>query len=143
VVMTERKMFPSEIARGAVDVMVTILNHETREHALALAAELRRTRLRVDVYPESYKPGKQLKYASSRGVPFVAILGEDERARGEVAIKDLRTGVQTPVPRAEVAAFISQRLSSAPSPEPSALSPQPSDAVGLQPPASSPESENV
>ena len=36
-------------------------------------------------------------------VPFVAIVGDDERARGEVAIKDLRTGDQTPVPRAEAA----------------------------------------
>jgi histidyl-tRNA synthetase len=110
VVMTEREMFPPEITRGAVDVMVTIWNHETREHALALAAELRGASLRVDVYPEADKPGKQLKYASSRGVPFVAILGEDERARGEVAIKDLRTGVQTPVARAAVAEYIARRV---------------------------------
>jgi len=110
VVMTERKMFPAEIARGAVDVMVTIWNHETRYHSLALASELRRSGLRVDVYPEADKIGKQFKYASSRNVPFVALLGDDERARGEVAIKDLRSGDQKSVPRSEVPAFVRQRL---------------------------------
>jgi histidyl-tRNA synthetase len=110
VVMTERNMFPAEIARGAVDVMVTIWNHETRDHSLALASELRRSGLRADVYPEADKIGKQFKYASSRNVPFVALLGDDERARGEVSVKDLRSGDQKSIPRSEVAAFVKQRL---------------------------------
>ena len=39
----------------------------------------------------------------------MAILGDDERARGEVAIKDLRTGEQKSVARSEAAAFIKAR----------------------------------
>ena len=92
--------------RGGVDVMVTIWSGDTRADALALAGELRAAGLRVDVYPEADKIGKQFKYASSRNVPFVAIAGDDERARGEVAIKDLRSGEQKSVPRAEAAKFI-------------------------------------
>ena len=110
VVMTERNMFPATVARGAVDVLVTIWNDETRGDALALASELRHAGLRVDVYPEPDKLGKQFKYASSRHVPFVAVLGDDERARGEVAVKDLRTGDQQSVSRAEAPQFIAQRL---------------------------------
>jgi len=82
---------------------VTIWNADTRADALALAGELRAQGLRVDVYPEADKLGKQFKYASSRHVPFVAVVGDDERARGEVAIKDLRSGEQTTVRRAEAA----------------------------------------
>jgi hypothetical protein len=108
-------MFPPEITRGAVDVMVTIWDLETRDHALALASELRATGLRVDVYPEADKLGKQLKYASSRQLPFVAVVGPDERANGQVSVKDLRSGAQTPVARAEVAAFIAERLHPGPS----------------------------
>jgi histidyl-tRNA synthetase len=108
--MTERHMFPASIEGGGVDVMVTIWSHETRSDALALASELRSAGLRADVYPEADKLGKQFKYASTRNVPFVAILGDDERARGEVAIKDLRSGDQKPVPRAEAAAFVKSRL---------------------------------
>ncbi|MEO8257162.1 MAG: histidine--tRNA ligase [Acidobacteriota bacterium] len=110
VVMTERKMFPAGIARAAVDVMVAIWNDDTAGHSLALAFELRRLGLRVDVYPEAEKIGKQFKYAAARGVPFVALLGDDERARGEVAIKDLRSGDQQSIARGEVAAFITRQL---------------------------------
>jgi histidyl-tRNA synthetase len=111
-VMTERDMFPATVARGAVDVMVTIWSHDTREQSLALASTLRGAGLSVDLYPEADKLGKQVKYASARHVPFVAILGDDERARGEVSVKDLRTGEQQGVARAEAAAFIQSRLAS-------------------------------
>jgi histidyl-tRNA synthetase len=89
---------------------VTIWNADSRGAALALAAELRRGGLRADLYPEADKLGKQFKYAASRGVPFVAIVGDDERARGEVAIKELRSGEQTSVPRAQAATFLTARL---------------------------------
>ena len=110
VVMTERQMFPTSVVRGGVDVLVTIWSHDTREESLALASELRRAGLRVDLYPEADKIGKQFKYASARTVPFVAILGDDERARGEVAMKDLRSGDQTSVSRAEAASYVKSRL---------------------------------
>jgi histidyl-tRNA synthetase len=110
VVMGERQMFPESVVRGGVDVMVTIWSHETREESLALASELRQAGLRADVYPEADKIGKQFKYASARSVPFVAILGDDERARVEVAMKDLRSGDQSAVARADAAAFVKSRL---------------------------------
>ncbi len=110
VVMTERNMFPPDVERGAVDVMVTVWNADTRAEALALASELRRGGLRADVYPEADKLGKQFKYAAARRAPFVAILGDEEREKGEVAIKDLRTGEQTAVPRAEAAAYVAKRV---------------------------------
>ena len=110
VVMTERNMFPPSVSGGGVDVLVTIWSDQFRADSLALAGELRRAGLRVDVYPEAGKPGKQVKYAADRGVPFVAIVGDDERAQGLVAIKDLRTSEQVAVPRLEAAAFVTGRL---------------------------------
>ena len=62
------------------------------------------------VYPEADKLGKQFKYASSRHVPFVAIVGDDERQNATVSVKDLRSGAQETVPRAQAASFISTRL---------------------------------
>jgi len=106
VVMTERSMFPADVAGSGVDVMVTIWSPDAEGDALALADELRRAGLRVDVYPEADKLARQFKYAASRSVPFVALVGDEERARGEVAIKDMRSGDQRAVARAEAAAFI-------------------------------------
>lgn len=109
VVMTERNMFPPAVAGGAVDVMVTLWNNESRADALRLASELRAAGLRVDVYPEADKLGKQFKYASGRHVPFVAIVGDDERAQGNVSIKDLRSGEQQVVGRGEAAQYVRTR----------------------------------
>jgi histidyl-tRNA synthetase len=110
VVMSEREMFPEKLASSPADVMVTIWNEDSIGESVTLAGELRREGLRVDVYPEADKMGKQFKYASARDIPFVAIIGDDERARGEVAIKDMKTGAQRSVKRAEVpAAIVSNR----------------------------------
>jgi histidyl-tRNA synthetase len=103
VVMGERRMFPAGLDRASADVLVTLFEGEPIESALRLAADLRDAGLRVDVYPDRDKLGKQFKYASSRGVRFVTVVGGDERAGGVVTIKDMETGRQAAVPRATVA----------------------------------------
>jgi histidyl-tRNA synthetase len=110
VVMTEREMFPPELVNAQADVMVTIWNEASINDALALAMELRGAGLRVDLYPEADKIGKQFKYAASRGIPFVAVVGEEESARREVALKNLRTGEQQTLAGDRVAAIIRESL---------------------------------
>ena len=107
--MSEREMFPNELVSSPADVMVTIWNEDSVGESIALATELRAHRLRVDLYPEADKMGKQFKYASARGIPFVAIVGDEERTRGDVAIKDLRSGEQRLVKREDVADEIRTR----------------------------------
>ncbi len=93
VVMEERGMFPPEIAAShAADVMVTIWNEEAIPASLKLAAELRAAGVRVTVYPEADKLGKQFKYADAIGVPFVCVLGDDEIKSGKVKLKNMKTG---------------------------------------------------
>lgn len=106
VVMSEREMFPADLGAASADVMVSIWNEDSASDSIKLAQELRAHGLRVDLYIQADKLGKQFKYASSRGVRFVAVLGDDERARGEVAVKDLRSGEQRTVARSQVAAFL-------------------------------------
>ena len=106
VVMTERGMFPPALADQPADVMVTMWNRDGAADAIRLAGELRAAGLRVDVYPDADKIGKQLKYADSRGIRFVTVVGDDEAARNEVAVKNLATGEQQLVPRSDVAQLI-------------------------------------
>jgi histidyl-tRNA synthetase len=110
VVMAERNMFPATVAGGGIDIMVTVWNEAFQGNAVRLAASLRQGGLRVELYPEPDKLGKQFKYASSRNVPFVAIEGDDERAAGTIAIKDLKSGDQTSVARSEAAEWVTRRL---------------------------------
>ena len=85
-------------------MLVTLFDREGVADGLRLAADLRAAALRVEVYPEADKLGKQFKYASARGIPFVTVVGGDERAAGTVTLKNLQTGEQTVVPRPDVAA---------------------------------------
>jgi len=107
VVMEERGMFPPEIAGSTpADVMVTIWDEFTISESLKLASELRSNGIRVTVYPEADKFGKQMKYADAIKVPFVAIVGESEIAAGKVKLKDMTSGDEKLVVLSEAAALI-------------------------------------
>jgi histidyl-tRNA synthetase len=106
VVMSEREMFPADVTTSPADVLVTLWSAERTPDALALAASLRAAGVRVDVYPEADKLGKQFKYAASRGFPFVVVTGDDEAARGEVTVKNMKTGEQQSVARQDVAGLL-------------------------------------
>jgi histidyl-tRNA synthetase len=110
VVMGERNMFPVSVERASADVLVTVFDADSMPEALKLAAELRASGVRAELYPEPDKLGKQMKYAASRQIPFAAILGGDEIARGEVTIKDLTAGTQESLPRAAAGREIDSRL---------------------------------
>ncbi len=93
VVMEEKDMFPPEIAASnSADILVTIWNEETIGESLKLASELRNQGLRVVVYPEADKLGKQFKYADSIDIPYVCIQGDEELREGKVKLKNMRTG---------------------------------------------------
>jgi histidyl-tRNA synthetase len=111
VVMAERGMFPPGVSGSAVDVMIAFMNDDLQAETLRLATEFRRQGVRVDIFPEAgRKLDKALKYAGSRGVPFLAILGEDERVKGEVTIRDLAARHQESVPRLGAPAWVAARL---------------------------------
>ena len=114
-VMDERNMFAStSVARkpANADVMVSIHNEEMLPESIRLAAEFRAAGLRVDAYPEidSYK--KQFRYASSTGVPFVAIVGPEELTNRTITVKDMRTGSQETYPRELAAAILRDSVES-------------------------------
>ena len=94
VVMTERNMFPPTLATTPADVMIATFDASGAGAAMGLAATLRQAGLRVLVFPDAEKIGKQIKYADSRGIPFVALLGEDEIKAGSVTVKNLSAQTQ-------------------------------------------------
>jgi histidyl-tRNA synthetase len=96
-------------ARGTVDVLVTQMDTALLPQYLALAQELRAAGIRTEVALEGGKLGKQLKYADRAGIRYALVLGEDERARSVVALKDLASGEQTEVPRAALIGILQER----------------------------------
>jgi len=113
VVMTERGMFPPEVQASGPDVLVTIFEEGLAAESLRLATELRAANLRVELYPDALRGGKDLgkafKYADARKARYVAVVGQDEFARGEVKIKSMTTGEQQTIARTSASTAIAPR----------------------------------
>ena len=90
-------------ADSSVDVLVALLDDAGLDAALAMSQALRAAGLNVETQLEARKLARQLQYADKAGIRFVAMRGEDEAARGVVAVKDLRRGQQFEVAETELA----------------------------------------
>ena len=110
VVMGERNMFPPSLAMTPADVMIATFDAASAPDAMRVAAALRGEGLRVLVYPDPDKIGKQIKYADGRGIPFVALLGENEIKGGTVTVKDLAAQTQATYDQSAAAAAILDTL---------------------------------
>ena len=95
-----------DTAESSVDVLVALLDDNGLSHALGLSQRLRAAGLNVETQLEPRKLAKQLQYADKAGIRFVVMHGEDEAARGVVAVKDLRRGEQFEVSEAELASTL-------------------------------------
>jgi len=93
-------------ADSSVDVLVALLDDAGLEHALATSQRLRAAGLNVETQLEPRKLARQLQYADRAGIRFVVIRGDEEAARGKVAVKDLRRGEQFEVDEAELASAL-------------------------------------
>ncbi len=94
----------------AADVFVPLFDKDRTNDYLSIAAKLRQAGLRVEVYPEAKKLGKQLQYADKRGFRAALIIGGDEFAAGNCQIKDLSEGVSSVCPLSEDASELIEQL---------------------------------
>lgn len=75
-------------------VVVLVMDRTELRRYQALAQLLRKAGIRAEMYLGTAGMKAQMKYADKRGAPCVIIQGGDERARGEVQIKDLIEGAK-------------------------------------------------
>jgi histidyl-tRNA synthetase len=75
-------------------VLVTVFDRERVADYQKMVAALRNAGIRAELYlgNQKHSVGQQLKYADKRGSPCAVIQGGDEKAKGEVQIKDLILG---------------------------------------------------
>jgi histidyl-tRNA synthetase len=87
------------------DAYIAPLGESVNPAALALARELRRAGLSVELGDGSFRLKKSFD-AADRAARRIVIMGEDEVASGILTVKDFSTGIQTKVPRAELAGVL-------------------------------------
>jgi histidyl-tRNA synthetase len=92
-----------------VDVYIAPLGAGMNVHTALLARELRRAGVIVTLGDESFKLKKSLETASKLGARYALIVGENEISSGKFALKNLGTGEQASVARAEIAVLLQPR----------------------------------
>lgn len=92
-VLNQLNLYPQDAMQGA---QVLFINFGAAEaaHCLRLATQLRQAGIRTELYPDSAKMKKQMSYANTLGVPFVALVGESEMQAGLVTLKNMVSGEQ-------------------------------------------------
>ena len=76
-------------------VLVTVFSLDLLPQSLKLSSQLRSQGINAELFPDpNVKLDKQFKYASKRGIPFVAIIGPEEAEKGLITIKNMTTGEQ-------------------------------------------------
>ncbi|MFC3552201.1 histidine--tRNA ligase [Lysobacter cavernae] len=95
---------------STVQAMVALMDEQSLPDALEIARRLRAAGINTEVQMEARKIGKQFQYASRAGIRFVLLAGDDEKARGVVAVKDLAREEQFDVPREELASTLRVEL---------------------------------
>jgi histidyl-tRNA synthetase len=89
-------------------ILVTVFSPDLITQSLNLSTALRTDGISVEVYPDpDIRLDKQLKYASKKGIPFVAILGPEEVEKGLVTLKNMSTGKQDQIPAGDVPGYTS------------------------------------
>ena len=85
--------FPGELDL-TTDVLVTYMDAEDCDMELKLVSHLRTNGLAVEMYPDPVKLKKQMKYAGDRAIPYVILIGEEERKAEKVTLKNMSDGSQ-------------------------------------------------
>ena len=95
-VLNQLDLYPKESFNGTQLLFVNFGEKEAT-YTLPLLAKVRNAGIRAEIYPDSSKMKKQMGYANSKNIPFVAIIGEDEMAKSSIMLKDMEKGDQLAV----------------------------------------------
>ncbi|HHV86900.1 MAG TPA: histidine--tRNA ligase [Petrimonas sp.] len=92
-VLNQLNLFPKN-STHATDVLFVNFGDEEESHILPILSQLRGNGVCAEIYPEAAKMKKQMSYADSNNIPFVALVGENEIKEGKVTLKDMKSGEQ-------------------------------------------------
>lgn len=95
-VLNTLQLYPSE-ALKTTKVLFANLGSTESMHCLSLIQQVRQAGISAELYPDAVKMKKQMSYADSRGIPYVAIVGETEMTNNTITLKNMLSGEQKEV----------------------------------------------
>lgn len=92
-VLNELNRYPADVTMSTQLLFINFGGADGDE-AFRILHKARRAGIAAEIYPDAAKIQKQFKYADARKIPFVAVIGESERAAGKVMLKNMQSGEQ-------------------------------------------------
>jgi len=107
-VLLQLDRFPKKATMDTTLLFVNFGETEVK-HIIPILGRLRKSGIASELYPEQAKMKKQMSYANTREIPFVALVGEQEMKDGLITLKEMESGRQERLTPEELV----ERLSSA------------------------------
>ena len=92
-VLNALDLYPKESVTGTQLLFINFGDKETA-YSLPVVAQARDAGIRTEMYPDAVKMKKQMSYANTKQIPFVALAGGNEIAEGKFTLKNMTTGEQ-------------------------------------------------
>lgn len=92
-VMNQLDLFPKDTT-ATTQILFVNFGEQEESYCLPLLKRLRDNGINAEIYPEAAKMKKQMGYADKKGIPFVALVGENEMQNNTVTLKEMQSGQQ-------------------------------------------------
>ena len=104
-VLNQLNLYPENSLQNT-QVMFVNFGEAESEACLRHLARMRAAGIRAEIYPEAAKMKKQMGYADTQQIGFVALVGESEMAENKITLKNMNTGEQQCVTVEEAIALV-------------------------------------
>lgn len=85
--------YPKDAVNGPKILFINFGEEET-QYCLPIVSAVRAKGISAEIFPDPIKMKKQMSYANAKGIPFVALAGENEIKEGMLTLKNMKTGEQ-------------------------------------------------
>lgn len=93
--------FPKDAVEGT-KVLFTNMGKRELLYTIPIVKQLREAGVPAEIYTDEVKLKKQFDYAEKKGIPFLAIIGEDEVTNSKISLKNLSTGEQKVIDKQDI-----------------------------------------
>lgn len=92
-VLNTLDLYPKDAVATTQLLFINFGDKETA-YCMPLVAKARAAGIRTEIYPDKAKMKKQMTYANTKNIAYVALAGDNEMAEGKVTLKNMATGEQ-------------------------------------------------
>ena len=104
-VLNQLELYPKEAVNGT-ELLFINFGEKEAAYSMGILAKVRAANIRAEIFPDAAKMKKQMSYANTKNIPFVAIVGENEMNEGKAMLKNMETGEQNLVSAEELIAVV-------------------------------------